>query len=91
VQIVDVYRVVNEFKKAYQPRTKIIKDWKGDLITNSHSILARCRKQSSQLLNIRVYGVRDVRQNEIHTAQSLLPEPSALEVEMATEELKRHE
>jgi hypothetical protein len=34
------------------------------------------------------YGINDVRQTEIHTAEPLLPEPSAFEVEMAMEELK---
>jgi hypothetical protein len=37
-----------------------------------------------------VHGVNDVRQTEIHTAQPLVPEPSAFEVEMAAEKLKRH-
>jgi len=39
-------------------------------------------------LNVR--GVIDVRQTEIHTAESLVPEPSAFEVELAIEKLKRH-
>jgi hypothetical protein len=34
----------------------------------------------SQLLN--VHEVNDVRQTEIHTAEPLVPEPSALEVEI---------
>jgi hypothetical protein len=38
-------------------------------------------------LNVR--GVIDVRQTEIHTAEPLVPEPSALEIEMAVEKLKR--
>jgi len=32
----------------------------------------------------------DVRQTKIHTAEALVPEPSALEVEMAFEKLRRH-
>jgi hypothetical protein len=32
----------------------------------------------------------DVRQTEIHAAEPLVPEPSAFEVEMAIEKLKRH-
>jgi len=51
-------------KMCYQPRTNIIKDRKGDLVTDSHSILAKWKKHSSQLLN--VHGVNDVRQREIH-------------------------
>ena len=41
-----------------------------------------------QLFN--VHGVTDVRQTEIHTAVPLVPAPSAFEVEVATENLKRH-
>ena len=37
----DLYRGINDFKKGYQPRTNIVKDDKGDLVANSHSILAR--------------------------------------------------
>ena len=41
-----------------------------------------------QLLS--VLGVSDVRQTEIHTAEPLVPELSAFEVEMAIGNLKRH-
>jgi hypothetical protein len=37
-----------------------------------------------------IHGVSDVRQTEIHTAEPLVPEPSAFEVQMAIEKLKRH-
>jgi len=40
----------------------------------------------SQLLN--VHGVNDIRQIEIHTAEPLVPELSAFEVEVAIEKLK---
>ena len=59
----------------------------GNLVTVSHIILARKRNHSSQLFN--VHGVSDVRQTEIHTAERLVPEPTALEFEMATEKLYR--
>jgi len=55
------------------------------LITGSHSILARWRNNFSQLLN--VHGVNDVRQTEIHTAEPLVPETSAFELELAVEKL----
>ena len=42
----------------------------------------------SQLLN--VHGAKDVRQEEIHTAEPLVPEPSAFEVVLAIEKLKNH-
>jgi len=54
----DLYRGIYDFKKGYQPRTNIVKDDKGDLVADSHSILARWRNYFSQLLN--VHGVNDV-------------------------------
>ena len=73
---------------VYQPRTNIVKDETGVLVTGSYSILARWRDYFSQLLN--VYGVHEVRQRETHTAEALVPEPSAFEVELAIEKLKSH-
>jgi hypothetical protein len=73
---------------GYQPITNAAKDEKGDRVADSHSILARWRNHFSQLLNVQ--GVNDVRQTEVHMAEPLVPEPSASEVEMATETLKRH-
>ena len=68
----DLYRGISDFKKGYQPRTSIVKDAKGDLV-------ARWRNYFSHILNVR--GVNDVRQTEIHTAEPLVPEPRAFEVE----------
>ena len=79
----DLYRGINDFKKGYQPRTIIVKDKKGDLVADSHSIMARWRNYFSQLLNVN--GVNDVRQAEIHTAEPLVPEPSVCEFELAIE------
>jgi len=56
------------------------------LFTNSHSTWARWRNHFSQPLN--VHGVNDINKIEIHTAEPLVPEPSAFVVEMATEKLK---
>ena len=58
------------------------------MVTDSNSILARWRNYFSQILN--VHGVKDVRQTEKHTAEPLVPEPSASEVELANEKLKSH-
>jgi hypothetical protein len=77
---------INNFKKGYDPITDIIKDEKGHWVPDSHSILAKQRNHFSQLLN--VHGVNDVRQTEIHTAESLEAEPCASEVKMATEKLR---
>ena len=84
----DLYRGINDFKKGYQPRTNIVRDEKGDLFTDYHSILTRWRNHFCQLFN--VHGVSDVRQTEIHTVEPLRPEPSACEVAMAIEKLNRH-
>jgi hypothetical protein len=87
-KIRDLYKSINDVKKGYQSRTRIVKDEKGDLVADSHSIMVRWRKYFSQILN--VHGVSDVRQAEIHTAELLVPEPSALKVELAIEKLKSH-
>ena len=55
-------------------------------MADSHSIVARWRKYFSQLFNVQ--RVKDVRQAEIHTAEPLVPEPSAAEVELAIDKLK---
>jgi hypothetical protein len=43
-----LYRGINNVKKGYQPRTSIVKDEKGDLVADSHSIMARWRNYFSQ-------------------------------------------
>ena len=57
-----MYRGINDFKKGYQPRTIIVKDEKGELVADAHSIMARWRNYFSQLLN--VHEDNDVRQAE---------------------------
>ena len=56
------------------------------MITDSRSIFAGWRNHFTQLLN--VHGLNEVRHAEIHTAEPLVPEPSAFEVELAVEKLK---
>jgi hypothetical protein len=84
----DLYRGINDFKKGYQPRTTIVKEETGDLVTDSCKILGSWRDYFSKLLN--VHGVHDVRQREKHTAEPLVPEPSAFQVELAIGKLKSH-
>ena len=86
--ISDLYRDINDFKKGYQPRCNIVKDEKGDIVADSHSIVGRWRNYFSQLFN--VHGVKDVGQAETHTAEPLVPEPSAFDVELAIGKLKSH-
>jgi len=44
----------------------------------------------SVLRLLSVHRVNDIRQTEIHAAEPLVPDPSASEVELATENLKIH-
>ena len=55
----DLYRGINDFKKGYQP-IRVVKDEKGDLVADSHTIEVRWRNYFSQLFN--VHGVKDVGQ-----------------------------
>jgi hypothetical protein len=83
-----LHRGISDFEKGYQPRTNKVKDEKGDLVADSHSILAKWRNCFSQLLH--VHGVSNVRQTEIRTEEPIVPELSAFEVQLAIEKLKSH-
>jgi len=63
----DLYWGINDFKKGYHPRTNIVKNEKGDLVTGSHSILATWRNHFTQLCH--VYGVSDVRNTHSRTTR----------------------
>ena len=65
-----------------------MKDEIGDLVTDTHIIVAKWRNYFSQQFNVR--GFKDVGQAEIHTAEILVPEPSASEFELALDNLKFH-
>jgi hypothetical protein len=58
------------------------------LLADSHSILAKWRNHFYQLLH--VHGASNVRQTEIRTAEPIVPELSAFEVELAIGKLKSH-
>jgi len=60
-----LYKGINDFKKGYQPRCNIVKDEKGDLVADNHSIVDRWRNYFSQLLN--VHGVKDIGQTNTHS------------------------
>jgi len=76
---------MNDLKKGYLLRNNIVRDEMGDLVTD----LAKCRKHFSQLFT--VHGVSYIRQTEIHTAEPLVLELSAFEIEMTIEKLKKTE
>jgi len=84
----NLYSYTNDFKNGYQPRSNRVKDEKGDLVADPHGIVARWWNYFSQLFNM--HGAKDVGQAEIHTAEPLVPEPSAPEFEQAIDKLKSH-
>jgi hypothetical protein len=55
----DLYRDINDSRKGYQPRTNVVKDEKGDMAADFHSIYARWRNNFCEVLN--VHGVNDGR------------------------------
>jgi hypothetical protein len=83
-----MYWDINEFKKAYQPRTDSEKDERVDLFAEPHKILSRWKNYFCQLLN--VHGAGCVRQAEMHIAEPFVPQPTSSEVEVAIAKLKRY-
>ena len=73
---------------VHAPSEEKGEDSKGDLVADSHIIVARWRYYFSQLFN--VHEVKDVGQAQIHTAEPLVTEPSASEIELAIDKLKSH-
>ena len=55
----DLYRGINDFKKGYQHRNTMVKNEKGELVADSHSIMARWWNYFSQILN--VHKAKEVR------------------------------
>jgi hypothetical protein len=60
----------------------------GNLLADFHNILNRWKNCFSQLLS--VHNVSDVRKIEVHTAESLVPGSSHLEVKIAIAKLKKY-
>jgi hypothetical protein len=88
MNIRDLYRGINEFKKGYQPRTNLVKNERGDLLADCQKILNRWKNYFCQLLNVHRAG--GVRQTEMHTAEPFVPQPSASEAGGDTGKLKSY-
>jgi hypothetical protein len=73
---------------GYQPRIDRVKDEKGDLVADFHSILVRWMNHFCQLLNIHVDN--DVIHTEIHTAGPHEPEMGVFVFELAIDKVKSH-
>jgi hypothetical protein len=66
----------------------LAKDERGDLVADPHKILNKWKNYFCQLLN--VHGASGVRQNEMHTAEPFVPQPSESEVVVAIGKLKSY-
>jgi hypothetical protein len=74
----NLHRGIHEFKRGYQPGNNLVKDENGDLLADFRNILNKWKNYFSQLLN--VHNASDVRQIVVHTAETLIPGPSRLEI-----------
>jgi hypothetical protein len=83
-----LHKVINEFKKGYQPRTNLVRDEKGDLLADPHKNVNRWMNYFGQLLNVSGWGVlgRQKYRQQSHLCQSV----ASLEVEDAIGKLKRY-
>jgi hypothetical protein len=77
-----------EENRGCQHRSNLVKDENGDLLSDSQNIYNRWKYYFSRLLN--VHRVSDLRQIGIHTAESLVQDPSPFEVEIAIAKLRRY-
>jgi hypothetical protein len=51
-----IYRVINEFKKGYQPRINIIKDENRNLLGDPQNVLNRWKHFFAHLINAHILG-----------------------------------
>jgi hypothetical protein len=70
----------SQMKKWYQPRINIMKDEDDNMLADLQSVFNRWKNFFSQVL--KVYGVHNIRQKDIQTAEPLVPEPGLVEVEV---------
>jgi hypothetical protein len=85
-KIRDSYRDVTKFKKGCQPRNSLLMDERCDLLADPHKIVNRWKNYFCQLLNVQ--GASGVRQTEIQTAETSVPDPAPLRLKMLLESSK---
>jgi hypothetical protein len=78
-----LHRGMNEFKKAYQLRTGLVKDEKGNLQADCPSILNGRRNYFCQLIN--VSGINYFNRQKEREVKPLIPESSRCAIEIAAE------
>jgi hypothetical protein len=74
---------------TYKPTSSLVKDENGDQLAESHNILNRWNKYLLHIFNVQ--RASDVRQIEIQTAEPLVPDRIAYEVEIVIAALKMYE
>jgi hypothetical protein len=84
----DLYRGISEFKKGYKHRINFITYENFNLLAYPQNFLNRWKNFFNHVLN--VHGIDNIRQNDVQTAEPLLPEPSLVEVEIAIGKLKSY-
>jgi hypothetical protein len=75
----ELYRGINDFKKAYQPRNNLGNDENSDLLADSNNILIRWENYFSQVLI--VHNISDVKKIKLHTTEPLVPGSSRCEAD----------
>ena len=84
----EMYKGINEFMKGYQPHTYVIKTDDGTIVADTASISSRWEQFFGNLLNVNQSSSPEG--SEIYTVEPDIPEPSLVEVELVTENLKKH-
>ena len=83
----EMYKVINEFKKGYQPHIYVIKKDDFTIVADKSSILNRWKQFYKNLLN--VHQSSFLERSEIYTAGPDIPEPCLLEKKVTKEKLKK--
>ncbi|KAL4141595.1 hypothetical protein QTP88_004211 [Uroleucon formosanum] len=80
------FEKANEVKNGFKPRSTIMKDDQGTLITDKEEVTREFKKVFEQMLNISTET--EAEDNNIITVEKYLEEPTLEEVKMAVEMLK---
>ena len=76
-----MYKGINEFKKALQPCTYVIKKDDDTIVADTTSMLSRWERFYSNLLKVNQSG--SLEGSEMYTVEPDIPELSLVEVELA--------
>lgn len=80
------FEKANEIKNGFKPRSTIIKDDEGTLITNKEEVTKEFKKDFEEMLNVSTRT--ETSDDNVVIVEQYLEEPSSEEVKMAVEMLK---